>query len=326
MMMIAAKSICCNNNMQAFFIILYRRRTMELLKEEPSQEETTTDAFTFTQDDSNAFILTQESAFTTVIEEDDDGERRHTRRRRKNKKKQRDRVYEQLGAPCLLYRHGAHPSHPDYVLVEDNETGPSPPWAAVGSKRRFGALDPALETEMIHASIQRRHRTQARWYYPMDYPVLKSSRLWGQPDHSEEEASDEEENDRQKQKKRKGKDESEVEDSNNNIINNNNDIPQRKTKRPELHAKLAPLRKADPFGRFDKSVVDKKFEKSRVFEGVEEARKYLLETSFEDDNELDHLPLKEYINRKRVYLGELQKEHHKSILQGYRKYDHVSAL
>lgn len=261
--------------------------------------------------------LTQDSVLTENGESHREFSERNTIREisdKKKRRKRRDRVYEQLGASCLLYRHGALPSRPEYVPEDDFNSELNPPWTAMGTTAHFGEMDPYLHANMIHQSTQRLRRTQARWHYPMDFLVMKAS-LFAEKLES---ADDREESDNAEEEKKEKHSRHFLEKM--KEVACKGEYKTNKTKRPELHAMLQPLKLGDPFGRYDSVLKDKEFAMSRVFGCVDEARQFMLDTS-EDDNEIDLL-LYDEEQQIGYTLEDLKKERRADILCGYRKYDH----
>ena len=76
--------------------------------------------------------------------------------------KQVQRHYELLGAPCLLYR-----NYESYSLLDERVR----PYENNNKQKR------SVKDEKECDYLSRKRRVQARWYYPMDYHMIKRANL-----------------------------------------------------------------------------------------------------------------------------------------------------
>jgi len=284
-------------------------------------------------------------------------ERRKSRKSSKRKRKSKSKrsagplFFQAVGAseePCLLYSNSRKSKDDD---------GPSPPWATIGTAANLGQTSPSVHARMIHSSTQSHYRAQARWYYPMDFAVIRSAlETNGESSLSKKKKPREDQNGKAQEK------ESPISNdtfSDNGKTNNKKWLseetiletrPGLYRKRPHLALAARRRNSLDPFRSTPRSRNNKNdegFWKARSLRYIEDARATMLLPVTDDSNDLDHLlppnqatpatkkpaktksldglssthVAKSTTRRPPTSVQNQQQEYRHKVLEGHRKYD-----
>ena len=297
--------------------------------------------------------------------------RRHRHRHRdsssgKRKKRHGPFYFEQLGVPCLVYQNNIYTPLPlqqtkdcdanvrnfhqyntgtiatavqNNFLTSTDHGGP--PWASIGTSAFYGQTDYYVKARMMHTSLQKRWRAQARWYYPMDYPVRAANAGVEAREAAERHA-------KFQAYQKKQRDRARIQAGNDpETTFYDRDIPTLPSHKPSYRNLQPPRPKPKPLseqqatrfvldsyalaqktqGRAARQLnkldplrgLNPAFLKSRVLGSIDRARSDMLAPGQNDDNDLDHLAIPKA--RPAASLEDIQHDYREGILRGHRMFD-----
>jgi len=241
-------------------------------------------------------------------------ERNNSRKSGRQKRKLQATYFQPLGEPCRIYQAGIYTPYVleinGAVVNKHANSKEESPWATLGPSSSYGQSYFKVQAALIHTSMQQRMRAQARWYYPMDFPV-RSAQM------AEEAQTERERKERYKERLRELRG---TEFGPSDIP----DAPPAPYKPPELKSipgcrplvmEAQRLRLSDPFRNRDERFIG-----SRVLDCMDEARFTMLQDDSKDDLVLDALKQ----NKKKISKTKprdlIEQQYREALLRGHRMY------